>query len=495
MEKILGFILAAGLILPAAALAAGPDYPPLSPSKNGRPVAAVHYLAPEAEGEIRLAAQVLAPGATLEAVRIDNITGRSALWRSDGEGEAGPLTVAREGETLADGRGKMRFGPLGEAEEMLALTLADNDGAFKDRQADFRVTFFMAGGARAMCLLKAADQPATYLARTSKEAPAARAQPAPDKPKQPPEAPKQQAAEAPERQATVKERGGDVYVAGVNSYRATLWKNGVAQTLSSAESFAHSVFVSGGDVYVAGGVFLDSSYNSRATLWKNGVAQTLSSNGSFARSVFVSGGDVNVAGRDGDGHATLWKNGVAQTLGENSEPNSVFVSGGDVYVAGDVYISGSDGSLATLWKNGVAQTLDDGDCANSVFVSGGDVYVAGDGGAEYTSATLWKNGVAQTLSGYGSFAKSVFVSGGDVFVAGYVGDENLSATLWKNGVAQTLGENSEPNSVFVSGGDVYVAGKAYSGGTSHATLWKNGVAQKLSRSANSSAHSVFVSTK
>jgi len=185
MKKILGFILAAaaGLILPAAALAAGPEapaYPPLSPSKNGRPVAAVHYLASEEEGKIKLAAQVLAPGATLEAVRIDNITGRAAVWRSDGEGgEAGPLTVAREGETLADGHGKMAFGPLGEAEELLTLTLADNDGAFKDRQAEFRVTVFMAGGARALCLLKAADQPASALAQASEAAPAAQAQPAP----------------------------------------------------------------------------------------------------------------------------------------------------------------------------------------------------------------------------------------------------------------------------------------------------------------------------
>jgi len=181
MKKMLGFILAAAagwwLILPAAALAAGPDtpsYPPLGPSKNGRPLAAVHCLASGEEGKIRLAAQILAPGATLEAIRIDNVTGEAAAWRSDGGGEAGPLTVASNGRTLADGRGKMNFGPLGQAEEILALTLADNDGAFKDG-AEFRVTFFMAGGARAFCLLKAADQPVSALARTSKAAPAAQA--------------------------------------------------------------------------------------------------------------------------------------------------------------------------------------------------------------------------------------------------------------------------------------------------------------------------------
>jgi len=189
------------LVLPAAAAAAGAEaqvYPPLSPSQNGRPVAAVHYLA--AGEEIRLAAQVLAPGATLEAVRIDNITGRSALWRSDGEGEAGPLTVAAKGRTLADGRGKMNFGPLGEAEEMLALTLADTEGAFKDGKADFRVTFFMAGGARAMCLLKAADQPASAPALAStKEAASAPAQASEAAPAAP--ASTKEAASAPAAQA------------------------------------------------------------------------------------------------------------------------------------------------------------------------------------------------------------------------------------------------------------------------------------------------------
>jgi len=504
MKKILGFILAAGLLLPAAALAAGPlapSYPPLGPIKNGRPLAAVHYLASGEEGEIRLTAQVLAPGATLEALRIDTVTGRASVWRSDGEGGE-PLTVAREGETLADGRGKMNFGPLGEAEELLELTLADNDGAFQDRQAEFRVTFFMAGGARALCLLKAADQPATYLARTSKEAPAARAQ-QPDKPKQAAEALKPQAAEAPKQQPTVEERAGDVFVAGAvhighledgGVSHATLWKNGVAQTLSSAHSYANSVFVSGGDVFVAG------EDRAKATLWKNGVAQTLSSADSYARSVFVSGGDVFVVGGGRD-KATLWKNGVAQTLSSaKSGASSVFVSGGDVFVAGYVHI-GDYEYLATLWKNGVAQTLSSADhsSADSVFVSGGDVFVTGSSDSH---ATLWKNGAAQTLSSSAdSGASSVFVSGGDVFVAGRDLDDRNNvnrATLWKNGVAQALsGEDSGAGSVFVSGGDVFVAGGVENPNDDSgyiATLWKNGVAQTLS-SADSSAGSVFVGTK
>ena len=81
----------------------------------------------------------------------------------------------------------------------------------------------------------------------------------------------------------------DVYVAGVNySKNAILWKNGVAQQLSSLESSANSVFVVGNDVYVAGYEYFAPNRN-RAVLWKNGVAQYLSDGAvdAAALSVFV----------------------------------------------------------------------------------------------------------------------------------------------------------------------------------------------------------------
>ena len=107
-----------------------------------------------------------------------------------------------------------------------------------------------------------------------------------------------------------------------------------------------------------------------ATLWKNGEAQRLGKEEGKANSVFVSGGDVYVAGQekneDGRDLATLWKNGVAKRLsGEKSEATCVFVSGGDVYVAGnEVTVEGTydedeedfnilyEWSAAVLWKNG-----------------------------------------------------------------------------------------------------------------------------------------------
>jgi len=158
---------------------------------------------------------------------------------------------------------------------------------------------------------------------------------------------------------------GDVYVAGGSEIGVTLWKNGVAQTLSETGS-ARSVFVSGNDVYVAGYVF--KGYNSIPTLWKNGVAQKLSEKG-FAESVFVSGNDVYVAGSLGDGEVVLWKNGVAQKFTEKGMARSVFVADNDVYVAGWVDDERYGGMAAVLWKNGVRQNLTDrGGGAYSVFV-------------------------------------------------------------------------------------------------------------------------------
>jgi hypothetical protein len=264
-------------------------------------------------------------------------------------------------------------------------------------------------------------------------------------------------------------------------------------------------FFDGADVYVAGS--RGSLSEERACVWKNGVEQELGNDmglPSKATSVFVSGGDVYVAGSEPKQHfhvswfggsyrkdrAVVWKNSVIQRLSDQgSTASSVFVSGDDVYVAGDSdYEYPIIAAYATLWKNGVAQRLSDTiSTASSVFVSGNDVYVVGYGrGRDAHYATVWKNGVRQRLSDENSEATSVFVSGNDVYVAGYEKKGNIAhATVWKNGVAQRLSEinttrNSYASSVFVSGNEVYVAG----GGDRPPTLWKNGIIQDLSQTGN-----------
>ena len=310
----------------------------------------------------------------------------------------------------------------------------------------------------------------------------------------------------------------EVYMAGYESnaqqvYVATLWANGVPQSLSDGASSAeaNSVFVSDDKVYVAGYENNAQSF-SVAKLWEDGVPQNLSDGSSYvhAESVFASGDDVYVAGYERNAQnviiAKLWVNGVPQELGHGNThaiARSVFASGGNVYVAGHQFNAQYD-YIATLWVNGVPQSLGDGSSdtyAYSVFVSDGNVYVAGnESGSQGSIATLWVNGVPQSLSsdGIGAYANSVFASGGDVYVAGLEMDADYfqTAKLWLNGVPQNLGVGSNETyaySVFVSDGVLYVAGIEVRGIIDVATLWVNGVPQSLSDgSRNSYVYSVFV---
>jgi hypothetical protein len=120
--------------------------------------------------------------------------------------------------------------------------------------------------------------------------------------------------------------GADVYVTGSETTTtaeplAIYWKNGSPFFLSTDSiggSTANAVFVSGSNVYIAG--WQNIGNYSRAILWKNGVAESLTSGNtaSVATSVFVYGNDVYVAGYTwvvgGYDIATYWKNGVPVKL-------------------------------------------------------------------------------------------------------------------------------------------------------------------------------------
>jgi len=304
----------------------------------------------------------------------------------------------------------------------------------------------------------------------------------------------------------------DVYVVGYSKdggvSKATIWKNGVKTLLSTSESYAYSVYVSGSDVYVAGhiGSSTTGSTNSKATLWKNGTAQTLSSSAAIAKSVVVSGSDVYVAGNtiSASRRAVYWKNGNQTTLntptisGSSVTPlcygNSISVSGSNVYVVGEAR---GTSYLAALWINGTPYTISAaGSEFTSVFISGSDVYMTAH---PSTKATLFKTTTGSTsytstqLASQNSFAESVFVSGSDVYVAGQI--SGSGARLWKNGVAQTLSSNGGDSglSVYVYGSDTYVAGRGNTTGDG-ATLWINGQARYLDE-GSSMAYGVFVKAR
>ena len=121
-----------------------------------------------------------------------------------------------------------------------------------------------------------------------------------------------------------------------------VWQNGVAQHLTEQGGWdvsndATDIFVSGNNVYIVGTELISKNerYIRVATLWRNGVVQQLCAGrgGSWLNvvfSVFVSGGNVYIAGleenEEGVGIATLWRNGVLQRLSnERFHASAVFV--------------------------------------------------------------------------------------------------------------------------------------------------------------------------
>lgn len=276
---------------------------------------------------------------------------------------------------------------------------------------------------------------------------------------------------------------------------AKYWKNGVTTTLpdTTGSAYAGSLYVSGNDVYVAGIQNSRSRAYTYATYWKNGVAFSLPCGGisggsgypttydDYVSSIFVSGTDVYVAGGS---HvyqmgvdstyrfARYWKNGVPTELtkglagvssltGTTSYPTttSIAASGSDVYVSGYEWGGTYGQTTAIYWKNGLVHFLTDslsGSSANTVAVSGNDVYVGGYANINRISyATIWKNGVASQLTTGtgGSSVMAVFVSGSDVYAVGWENINGYSiAKYWKNGVSTNLSNGTnraEATSVYV----------------------------------------------
>jgi hypothetical protein len=257
--------------------------------------------------------------------------------------------------------------------------------------------------------------------------------------------------------------GSDVYVAGIRGYDSQ--QDGIPYTSDSAA------------YPITGSV---------ATVWKNGAPVTLPGYGSVGRvdsgkfanrffndyvsALYVSGSDVYVAGGtyyQSAGHARFWKNGVPVDLAGQLDyatqnntfgfPNStgISVSGANVYVSG---VQQTElGTLAIYWKNGSPVFLStdsaSGSVANSIFVSGSDVFVVGwQNVGNYSRAMLWKNGTpTQLTSGdVSSSATSVVVVGSDIYVAGFswVAPGNYVAAYWKNGSINQLANSSSSSTAY-----------------------------------------------
>jgi uncharacterized protein YjdB len=318
----------------------------------------------------------------------------------------------------------------------------------------------------------------------------------------------------------------NVYAAGYEDNAqgiavAKLWVNGVPRELGNGiyPSYANSVFVSNGIVYVAG--YELKAQVSRAMLWVNdgmSVSPVDITNGSShagASSVAVSNGVTYVAGYEenmGVPVARLWMNGVPLTLsgsGTKAGASSVFIEDGIVYVAGYEEFNGI--SRAKLWVNFVPSDVSTGSvnaAATSVFVSGGKICVAGyENSSPFNTlrrAMLWINGAPEILSAdnNNAAATSVCASGSNVYVAGYENNaySKSIAAFWRSEAGRTSLSDGSYNAaaasifVFAGNGNIYVAGHENNPyGRSAAMLWINGIRQPLTDGgANAMANAVFV---
>ena len=140
-------------------------------------------------------------------------------------------------------------------------------------------------------------------------------------------------------------------------------------------AYAEGMCVSGNDVYMVG--YGDNGENRSAMLWKNDEAVKILDNGkSYAYSVTVAGGHVYVVGyvtktyENGEcAVATLWVDGVAQSLTDIKKDSQAW----DVFVKnGNVYVSGFIGGQIVIWENGVAGAIRYGSsesaCATGIYV-------------------------------------------------------------------------------------------------------------------------------
>ncbi|WP_254411190.1 hypothetical protein [Dyadobacter diqingensis] len=271
----------------------------------------------------------------------------------------------------------------------------------------------------------------------------------------------------------------DVYVTGTewgNSIsRIMYWKNGQSFILPSpSHEFANiratGIAVSGGDVHVIGGGYLNTRIGSFGTYWKNGVISSVSPTKiptSFD-DITVAGNDVYIAGSVYDPFnihlPSYWKNGVPIIGNGNAlgTMTGISISGSEVYTCG--FTQNQIGPVAKYWRNGIEVNLSNSkNVTNAVAIaaSGNDVHVVGFEFDRVTSRftpKYWKNGIENNLddSGNSALARDIAVAGKDVYIVGieYV-NQVRKAVIWKNGVKNYL-IGSDATSVATLNNNVYV---------------------------------------
>ena len=139
-------------------------------------------------------------------------------------------------------------------------------------------------------------------------------------------------------------------------------------------------------------------------------------------------------------HGVIWKAGeVVYDLGSNVSPRGVAVYDGDYYTVANVYESG--GYTAKVYKNGVVlyNLSTNNSRGFSISVDAGDVYVSG---WEGSNLKVWKNGEElYSISASSSTLRAVTANSTGVYYAGNTGGN--VGKIWKDGEVLYTPSNCE----------------------------------------------------
>jgi hypothetical protein len=321
----------------------------------------------------------------------------------------------------------------------------------------------------------------------------------------------------------------NIYVSGYiennNQQQATYWKNGVPVSIGTPAPLceARSIVVYGNDIYTGGSQILSGSGTAPFhRLWKNGIAQSMgTAQGCLINAIAVSGSNTYAVGFNnlfGTPHyLRYWVNGMADFfVAGGSSASDITLSGSDIYIAG--YTESAGRSTAAVWKNKQLLWMETGNAihnsANAITIAGSDVYVAGGQNTSNTissQAVYWKNGVRTLLpvitvgSNYYASASDIVVSGANVYITGTYSPvgANSKVILWRNGtpIEITNGSVSSSGSAIAlsANGYLYITGSERSGGIDRARLWKydlsSGVITNVSLQGSeqgSAAYDIFI---
>jgi hypothetical protein len=305
--------------------------------------------------------------------------------------------------------------------------------------------------------------------------------------------------------------------------KACYWINGKKIDLPAAgtqASYASSILVSGGSVYVSGNAANGACY------WKNGNRIDLPGNLGFATDIRVSSGSVYVSGGYYTGsknQGCYWKDGIKTDLvddGMYSVGQALEVVGNQVYVAGIDNLSNglvmpsywSNNNLSNLsfplvkdqwgdWNNGSVYDI----CVDSgnVYVAGGYTTPISATGSFRSHPCYWQNGTRVELNGdYDSEITALSVNGTDVYAIGYFASTDLvfRPCYWQNGTRYELYNEADvslPSAIDVVNGTVYAAGyytRKVSGTPNYiACYWRDDQRFDLENGAGSYSLGVMVS--